>query len=314
MDALQNGDTSDREEEGEQRVKARPEYIAPTSLNDALAALAGSEGRYTPIAGGTDLLPRMRAGEVVPSALLDMRLLPLKHIGVENGQVAIGACVTHTAILESRALREVLPALAEACQAIAGPPVRNRGTLGGNLVNASPAGDTPLPLLVYDANLVLSRNGSERVVPLPSFFRGPGQTVLDQDELLTEVRVPVPPPGTAAFFTKLGKRHAMAIAVVSVATRLSLDRYGRVDRARIALGSVAPTPFRAIDAEAVLEGTFASEDQVEQAAKVASQEASPISDIRASADYRLRMVSVLVRRALVSTLEILRGDNDCARD
>jgi len=284
----------------------KPDYLAPTTLTEALDALGKRPDGVQIIAGGTDLIPRMRARMIEPSMLLDLRLLGLSNIEVVEDRIRIGTSATHSDILESDILAKHCPALVDAAKDIAGPPVRNRGTLGGNLVNASPAADLAPPLLVYDAVAVLANINSEREVPLADFFTGPGKTVLKADEILTEIRIASVPENTASKFIKLGKRKAMAIAVVSAAARLTMDKNGKIAQARIALGSVAPVPLRAVKAEAVLEGQEPSDDLLSEAGQVASSEASPISDLRASADYRKKMVSVLTRRALKAAWDQLR--------
>lgn len=285
-----------------------PDYFAPATLDEALAKLGQQAGGAQIIAGGTDLLPRMRAGLVNPNLLVDLASLALAGIRREGSFVYLGARVTHAQVLESKLLRQHYPALVVACEAIGGPSIRNRGTLGGNLVNASPAADAAPPLLVYDADLLLVSQGAERCLPLADFFFGPGKTALARDEILKEVRLPVPSGRTAAAFLKLGKRQAMAIAVVSVAVRLTLNQNSRIDQARIALGSVAPRPLRAMESEKVLLGRPLEKLPIVEAASVAAGEASPISDIRASGDYRRRMVEVLVRRALSSACQELQRE------
>jgi carbon-monoxide dehydrogenase medium subunit len=240
----------------------------------------------------------MRSRVIEPKLLVDLRLLNLDGIEKTADGIRIGASATHTDILESDLLAEHCPALCEAAADIAGPPIRNRGTVGGNLVNASPAADLAPPLLVYDAVVILAKAGSKREIPLVDFFTGPGQTVLAADELLTEIRIPAVPPNTTSKFIKLGKRKAMAVAVVSAAARLTIDQAGKISQARIALGSVAPTPIRARKAEASLEGQSPSSDLFTEAGQIAGSESSPISDIRASGSYRKKMVAVLTRRAL----------------
>lgn len=284
----------------------RPDYLAPQTLNEALESLVKQSDGAQVIAGGTDLIPRMRSRMVTPSMLVDLRLLGLDGIDSSEDGIRIGASSTHTDILESELLAEHCFALIEAAGEIAGPPVRNRGTVGGNLVNASPAADLAPPLLVYDAIVVIAKSKAEREVPLAEFFSGPGKTVLAANEILTEIRIPAVPPTTASNFIKLGKRRAMAIAVVSAAARLTLDKAGKISQARIALGSVAPTPIRAVKAEAGLEGQKPSEKLFSEAGQVASSEASPISDLRASGEYRKKMVAVLTRRALTAAWQKLK--------
>lgn len=281
----------------------KPEYLAPQTLDEALKVLKKNKKGAKIIAGGTDLVPRMRSEVLSPELLVDLRLLGLNEIKIKGDWIKIGAGTTHTEILESDILAEHLPALVEAASDIAGPPIRNRGTLGGNLVNASPAADLATPLLVYDAVAVIVNEKGERIVPLEEFFTGPGKTVLKPDEILTEIKIPVVPPRTEAKFIKLGKRKAMAIAVVSVAVRLTLDEGGSISEARIALGSVAPVPLRIKKAEEVLVGQTPGEELFTLAGKTANEETAPITDLRSSADYRKKMVAVLTRRALTAAWE-----------
>jgi CO/xanthine dehydrogenase FAD-binding subunit len=284
----------------------KPDYLAPQTLDEAFEALGKQPEGAQIIAGGTDMIPRMRAKMVAPSLLVDLRLLGLDGIEADWNGFRIGASSTHTSILESDLLAEHCPALVEAVKDIAGPPVRNRGTVGGNLVNASPAADLAPPLLVYDSIAVVAKANAEREVPLAKFFTGPGQTVLASDEILTEIRIPAIPQNTASKFIKLGKRKAMAIAVVSVAARLTLDEAGIITQARIGMGSVAPMPIRAFNAEAMLKGQMPSEELFVEAGQAASSESSPISDLRASGDYRKKMVAVLTRRGLVAAWQNLK--------
>jgi carbon-monoxide dehydrogenase medium subunit len=285
----------------------KPDYLAPQTLTEALDILRQQAEDVHIIAGGTDLVPRMRSRVVEPMLLVDLRLLGLGGINSTGDGIRIGAGATHTDILESALLAEHCPALGESAADIAGPPIRNRGTVGGNLVNASPAADLAPPLLVYDAQVILEKAESKRKIPLVDFFSSPGQTVLAPDEILTEIHIPLPLVNTTSKFIKLGKRKAMAVAVVSVAARLTLDEAGNISQARIALGSVAPTPIRAHRAEAALEGKSPSVDLFTEAGQIAKNESTPISDIRASGDYRKKMVAVLTRRALEAAWQQLSG-------
>ena len=214
----------------------KPDYLAPTTLEEAFKALKSKSKDAMIIAGGTDMVPRMRAGVFSPGLLVDLRLLGLNEIKDAGEWISIGAYATHTDILESELLGRYFPALIEAASEVAGPPIRNRGTLGGNLVNASPAADLATPLIAYDALAVISGTDGERDVPLSRFFTGPGKTVLEAGEILVEVKVPKSPARTAAKFAKLGKRKAMAIAVVSAAGSISLGEDGSIDQDRIGLG------------------------------------------------------------------------------
>jgi carbon-monoxide dehydrogenase medium subunit len=283
-----------------------PAYTAPLTLEDALRLKKelGTDARV--IAGGTDLILKMRDEVYSPRQLIDLQKLSLDSISLEPDHVAVGCNVTHSRLLASADVNELYPALVEACREFAGPPIRNRGTIGGNIVNASPAADLVPSLMVYDARVVLTSFGNAREVALAEFFEGPGQTVMAPDEILTEVRLAKMSPATAATFIKLGQRRSMAISMVSVATRLTLDDNGSISAARIVLGSVAPTPIHASTAEKSLQGNAPSVDLLRHAATMAGNEATPISDVRASETYRNNMTEVLVRRALLANLAGLR--------
>ncbi len=283
-----------------------PEYTAPTTLEDALRIKkeVGADARV--IAGGTDLILKMRDKVFAPAVLIDLRRTSLDSISLANDVMRLGAYVTQSQLLTSADILKMYPALCDACREFAGPPIRNRGTLGGNIVNASPGADLLPPLLAYDASVVLASTGTERELPLTEFFTGPGQTIMAPDEILTEIRMPVMPSRTASAFIKLGQRRSMAIALVSVAARLTLDEKGVISDARIALGAVAPTPIRAHEAETVLTGSRLSDELIEQAARQAQDTAKPISDVRAREPYRKDMTEVLVRRALVATRDELQ--------
>lgn len=289
-----------------------PEYIAPESLGDALNIKQEEGAHARVIAGGTDLILRMRDQVFSPKLLVDLRRASLDTISCRAGEVRLGAYVTLSQILADDTIAFLFPALVDACRQFAGPPIRNRATLGGNLVNASPAADLAPPLMAYDANIVLASSSGDRVLSLTEFFTGPGQTVMQANEILSEVRLPVTPPDTASRFIKLGQRRSMAISIINVSTRLTLAKQGTVNEARIVLGAAAPTPLRAVAAEAVLMGNELSEDRVEEAAIAASKEISPITDVRASRNYREKMAQVLVRRALLASRDELgrSGSND----
>ena len=289
-----------------------PQYAAPASLSEALEIKGrlGADARV--IAGGTDLILRMRDRVYSPKLLVDLRHLSLDVISINSGGLKLGASVNLEQILYDAGIAELYPALAESCRPFAGPPIRNRATVGGNIVNASPAADVVPALMAYDASIVLLSPGGERVILLQDFFTGPGRTVMTEEEILTEVRLPRMLTATAARFIKLGQRRSMAISIVNLCARLTLAADGAVNAARIVMGSVAPTPLRAIAAETLLTGNQLSAELLDQAAVQARREISPISDVRASSDYRRRMTEVLVRRALTASWDELRGNSSHA--
>ena len=311
------------------------ELWTPHSLPEALAQIATAEA--LPLAGGTNVIPDLRSGRHKARILLDIsRLDELHGIRRENGHVIIGGGVTLGELLASPSehsgctcpegvvarngcspgrtpgrcgpelVSEHAGPLVQAARLFANPLVRNRATLAGNLVDASPAADTAPPLLVLDAEVNLVSQAGCRTVPLKDFFIGVRKTVRRPDELLSGVRFPVtslPPAGTACGYYKLGLRKADAISVVSVAIRLEVEADGRCRLARIALGSVAPTPIRAIAAEESLCGQALTGKAFVEAGELAAMAVSPISDLRASADYRRRMVKVLVQRLLTQAAD-----------
>lgn len=275
-----------------------PEYYAPATLEEALVIKRDRGADASIIGGGTDLILKMKNRQQSPELLLDLRRVSLNAISLHADEIHLDAGVTESQLLASTEIGQLFPAVSEACRQFAGPPIRNRGTVGGNLVNASPAADLAPPLMAYDASVVLASSAAVRSVSLAEFFTAPGQTVMAADEILTQVRLPRMPPDTTASFIKLGQRRSMAISIVNLATRVSFAAGGEVLSARIVLGAVAPTPMRARRAEEMLIGEMLSDDLIDAAAQEARLESAPISDVRASKDYREKMVGVLVNRAL----------------
>ena len=252
----------------------------------------------TIIAGGTDLLVKMRGGGIAPQALIDVSdLETMRGIEIDAGSVSIGAAVTHAELIGSKIIRDKLPLLAEVLKAIGSPQIRNRGTIGGNLVNASPAADSAIPLLLYDASLIVVGSGGERTVPLDRFFRGPGRTALEKGEFVRRIRIPLPPEGFRRSFHKVGKRKALTIAIASLGSLIRIED-GSIAQARFAAGSVAPTPIRLHPLEEILTGRKPSEELIEQARGIATGSVSPIDDIRASAAYRRQVIGDLAVRAI----------------
>jgi xanthine dehydrogenase FAD-binding subunit len=276
-------------------------YQAPRSLEEAAEILRA--GNVTVLAGGTDLMPQTQDGRVeFRPVLMNVRRVPeLQGIAQADGVVRIGALATITELLESALVRERLNLLWQACDHFASDQIRNAATVGGNLCNASPAGDTLVPLLALEARAVLAAkpNGAleTRRVPLAEFLLGPGRTCRAPAELLAAVEVPLPPPGFAGEFYKHGTRPGLDISAISIAAGARME--GRVMRhVRIALGAVAPTVVRARRTEAMLEGAPSSDKAVEAAALTALEEVHPISDVRASDWYRRELIHNMLNRVL----------------
>jgi CO/xanthine dehydrogenase FAD-binding subunit len=250
------------------------------------------------VAGATDLIPLVRAGRWNPGLVVDITGLDsLRFIREVAGGLEVGALTTHAEMLRSRLVREQAPALAEAAASVAGPQVRNRGTLGGNLCTASPAADTVPALLVLDAQAVVVGPSGERRLPLAEFLTGPGQTALGMGEMLNSVYVPALPRGAGTAFEKLGKRKALIISVVNAAALLVGDR-GRIVDARLALGAVAPVVVRCPEAEAYLVGREPGDTTFDEAARRVQHTIRPIDDVRSSAVYRSAAAEGLAARAL----------------
>ncbi len=274
----------------------RFEYRRATSVLQAVTLLAENpEARA--LAGGTDLLVDIRERRRTPPVLVDVSELgDLRGVAALDGGLRIGGGVTVGELLASPLVAERAPALRQAARAFADFLTRNKATIGGNLANASPGADLVVPLLALDARVVLAGPSGERSLALDAFLLGPRQTAIMPGELVRAVEVPR--SGGRQVFYKLGLKRGGAIAVVSVATRLELDGAARCRVAAVALGAVAPRPFRAAEAEAALHGEALTAERVARAAEAAAAAARPITDVRGSAEYRRAMVRALVARAL----------------
>ncbi|MBI9047946.1 MAG: xanthine dehydrogenase family protein subunit M [Anaerolineaceae bacterium] len=284
------------------------DMLTPATLQDALDMLEKDGENITPVAGGTNLIVDCQSGRHEPKTVMNVHYLPeLSQIEQKGDMIQIGGGVTLRAIEQSALMKEKSNALYRAAIQFANPLIRNRATVGGNLCDASPASDTAIPLLALGAEVELTSSSASRWVALDKFFVHVRKTARNSDELLTAVRWPVPVSGSANTFYKLGLRKADAISVVSLAVYVALDSDGLICEARIALGSVAPTPLRAYDAETLLKGKKPSEALYEEAGKAAMQACTPISDVRATAAYRREMVDVLVKRLLRETVKQISG-------
>ena len=282
----------------------RFEYHAPTSTAEAIGLMERYGDSARVIAGGTDLLTALKERWERPAYVIGIGAIPgLASITYEEGiGLTIGAAATVRAVETSAVVRAKYPVLAYAASTLASIQIRNLATVAGNICRASPSADMPPALLVLDAAVVLAGPAGERSVPLAEFFTGPGRTVRQPNELLTEIRVPPPQPHSSAAYIKHSPRRAMDLAVVGVAAAVTRQD-GLCCNVRIALGAVAATPRRAREAEMVLEGYEPTAARLEEAARVATTECSPISDVRGSADYRREMVRVHTGRALQQALE-----------
>jgi carbon-monoxide dehydrogenase medium subunit len=286
------------------------DYHEPGTLEQACELKAGFRESARLLAGGTDLIVHLKKGLIRPEHIISLgRIQDLTRLEESGGFIRIGAGVTVTDLAESPLVAGRLPALGEGARALGSILVRNRATIGGNIGSARPAADLLPSLMVYGARLVLVRTGSSREVSLEEFITGPGKTILQPEEILSCVRIPLPPPASGAAYLHLGKRKSQEINIVNVASYVGLDAGGAVGTVRIAMGSVGPTPLRAVSAEAVLTGEKPHEALFVAAGEEARRrDCRPIDDFRGSAEYRRAMVGILVKRTLESACRMARGE------
>jgi len=278
-------------------MPVEPPVASPHSLAEAYALLA--EVPHRPVAGGTDLLVQI-TGELgdPPEQVLDIwHLDELRGIRMESNELVIGALTTYAEIRRSPIIAEFLPAFAEAAATIGAAQIQNRGTIGGNAMNASPAGDMLPLMLACDAQLIAGNTARERLIPVADFWPAYRRTALEPTELLLRISIPLP-AGRQLRYRKVGTRRAQAISKVVMALAWHADGDAAWQNVHLALGSVAPTPVRAPATEAVLEGALPAEATADRAASILAGELSPIDDVRSSADYRRAVAARVLHRLL----------------
>jgi len=275
-------------------------YVAATSVEDAVKAL-GDGAR--PVAGGTDLVVGSRQGKkALPDALVAIHGIDaLRGISAAGGGLRLGALVTHEEIESHAVIRERFTGLADASAIVGSHATRANGTIGGNVMNASPAMDTGAPLICLGATVVLQGPGGTRSVAIDELFTGPGQTIASPDELLIAVDLPAQPAGTGSAYVRLEYRRQMEIAIVGAAASVTIEG-GKVTAARVAITALAPTIHRVAEAEQALVGSDAGKAAATAAAAAAASASAPISDVRGSADYRRAMAAVIARRAIETAI------------
>lgn len=276
------------------------EFHEPSTVAEACEILATYGAKAKLLAGGTDLMVNMKKKLVAPRHLICLsKIASLHGIEEKQGTIRIGGRHTVAELAVDTIVEKKLGALRSGARALGSPLVRNRATIGGNIGSARPAADLPPSLIAYGAVAVLESSSGTRQVPLDAFFKGPGFTEIDAGEVLTEVRVPVPGHGQGAGYINLGVRKAQDCNVVNVASFIALnEKDGRIEKARIVMGSVGPTPLRANSAEAMLIGEKPDESLFLKASEAARQDCTPIDDFRGAASYRKAMVGVLTKRTL----------------
>jgi carbon-monoxide dehydrogenase medium subunit len=285
------------------------EYHAPRDLSEAVGLKARLGSNAKVLAGGTDLLPALKSRAIRPSAVISLHAIQdLDYVVKVNGHLRVGALALHADLAQNQLIKDTIPILAQACNLIGSWQIRNTATIGGNLCNASPVADTAGPLLVLNAAVILQGPEGSREVTLQNFFTGPGATDLKPDELLKEIRIPLPGAGSAGCYLKLMRRKALDLALVGVAIQTEPNlAEGTLGKVAIALGGVAPTPIRVPEAEELLTGlSFADAAiAVSETARKAVAASNPISDVRASAEYRRRITEMYVSKGLKALLETL---------
>ncbi len=284
-------------------IPASFDYHAPASLDDALSLLQtyGMEAKI--LTGGQSLLPMMKLRLAEPAHIVDLNRIPgLAYIREDCGMLLIGALTREADVEASLLVQEKLPILHDTGKHIADPQVRNLGTLAGNLAHGDPGNDHPATMLALGARVVAMGPGGSRIIPVRDLFIGFFETALAPEEILTEIQIPLPPPGSGGAYLKL-ERKVGDYATVGVATQISIDSAGRCTRAGIGLTNVSYVPVHATEAENRLVGSTLDELDLRAAAELAAAASHPTSDLRGSAEYKRAMVRVLTQRALQCSID-----------
>jgi aerobic carbon-monoxide dehydrogenase medium subunit len=287
-------------------LPARFEYHRPDTLDEAIGLLNEHGDEAKVLAGGMSFIPLMKLRFATPSHVVDVNRIPeLNGMSEAEGWLHVNAVTRHNELANADLIKSRYPVMAAAAPQISDPIVRNLGTIGGSLAHADPAGDWGSVMLALDSQVVARSSGGERTFPVEELFVSNFATTLKPEEILTEVRIPMPEPRSGGTYLKL-ERKIGDFATVGVAVQLTLDD-GHVKTAGIGLTAVGPTNIKARDAEARLAGSEAGDDVVAEAAKLAAQAAQPMSDLRGSEDYKRHVVEVFVRRGVAQALEMARG-------
>ena len=285
-------------------------YLMPETIDEAISLLEsrGESARY--IAGGTDVMVKIKEGKLSPDYLVSLKHIPAMNdlsLDKESGELHIGALVTHRMLEKSSLIRLQYPILHDAVINIGSVQIRNVATIGGNLVNAVPSADGAIPLIAMDARVRFRGPKGEQTEDLIKFFLGPGQNILERGEILTEIIIPALLPRTGSAYIKFGRRAAMELPLLGVGVLLSLEEdMKHCARARICLGVAAPTPLRALEAEKFLAGEVIDEKTLEEAGRIAGEESKVRNSIRGVAWYRREMVNVQVKRMGLKCLERIK--------
>jgi carbon-monoxide dehydrogenase medium subunit len=277
------------------------DYQKVYSLQEAFDAASASKGASAFLAGGTDLLVQIKEGKKQPQCVIDVKgVHEMVGLTVSEDELSIGALTCIRTLETSLLVSEKAPLLAQAAAKLGSVQIRHRATIGGNLCNASPSADTAPALLALEAQAEICGNTGTRVIDLDGFFLGPGATVLGDGEVLARLKIPLTRKRRGSMYSKLSTRKAMDLAFVGVAVLLELDGDDRISKARIALAAVDPTPIRVPSVERQLEGRMVSFEVARESGELAARSCKPISDLRASAEYRREMVRELCQQGLLA--------------
>jgi carbon-monoxide dehydrogenase medium subunit len=279
-------------------------YYKPQNIQEAFNIIQQEGGSVRFLAGGTDLLVRLKSRHIVPDAVVDLKAIDDINQGIRMDEqtVTIGSLTTFSEVDTNPIILQHFPALAEAASEVGSVQIRNRATIGGNICNASPAADSLPPLFIYDAKVKLMRKDSTRVIPISAFLLGPGKTALEKGELLAGLVLPIPAPGQAASFTRLTRRRGADLATINLCCQVH-----RGGLTRFAVGAAAPVPFIVEDPSGLLSDPNGDPEAKRALVQELMQAASPITDVRASREYRQAMVVSLALRALGNALQSLGG-------
>ncbi len=283
------------------------QYVPAGSVQEAISVLSQLGARAKCMAGGTDVLVQARAGRFDLDVLVDLKHVPeIMDLRLDAEGLYIGAAVPCYRIYEDQSIRDAYPGIVDAASLIGGIQIQSRASLGGNLCNASPSADGICPLIVHSTTAIVAGERGWRNLPVEKFCIGPGRNILEQGELLVGLQVPLTPAGFGAAYQRFIPRNEMDIAVVGVASAVTLGESGTIEAARIALAAVGPTPILASEASAALVGKRPTDDAYAAAGEVAAKETSPIDDMRGTSEQRQHLVRVLTRRTMAKAVQRAR--------
>jgi carbon-monoxide dehydrogenase medium subunit len=272
--------------------------LVAEDVEEAIEGLSRYGTKTKILAGGTDLIPQLKVGDILPEHIVDISRIPaLRTIKIDGDSILVGAMVTHAEVLDSPLSQEI-PLLADSCKNIGSPQIRNMGTVCGNIANASPAADCAPALMVLKASVKAASRDGDRMISVNDFFIGNRMSVLDENEVVLEISVPIPSPSFQFRFFKLGRRDALSCSIVNGAVGVVLNADRKIEDIRIVLGAVSATPIRLENLERELIGQAFNTDLVEHASRRASELVRPIDDVRASARYRREMVYAMLKDKL----------------